>query len=191
MKISATLLTLVALLTLSACSPSDTTTNTSTQDKKISESNSYDPCELLTASDVGEFFPEATVTLDRHDTEGNPIGMKICFYSASEEDMKFAQLAVITAAEAPSGIVEGNSLRPLYDSERALLNPSDIQEVSGLGNAAYYGGSGLKVGAGLHVIEDTHGVKIDISVGLGKGNSDQAEHIRIEKALAEKALSRL
>lgn len=191
MKRSIPLLAIAALMTLSACSPSNTVTDTPTQDKTASASKSYDPCDLLTASDMEELFPGGTITLDRHDTEGNPIGMKICFYSASEDDMKFAQLAVMTAAEAPSGIVEGNSLKPLYDSERAMLNASDIQEVTGLGDAAYYGGSGLKAGAGLHVLENTHGVKIDLTVGLGIGNTDQDEHVRIEKIMAEKALSRL
>ena len=49
----------------------------------------------------------------------------------------------------------------------------------------------MKIGAGLHVLDNEHGVKIDLNIGLGFGNSDEAEHIRIEKALAEKALSRL
>lgn len=186
------LIVITTLFLLSACSASSPASESEvTEKKKADISSSYDPCDLLTTADVQGLFPGNTITLDQHDTEPNPVGMKICFYSASDDDMKFAQLAVTNVADAPSGIVDGKSLRPLYDSELGFLEPADIQEVTGLGNAAYYGGSGLKPGAGLHVLSDAHGVKLDISVGLGFGNDDQSAHLNMEKAIAKKALSRL
>ena len=152
---------------------------------------SYDPCKLLTAGDVNALFPGAEVKVTRHDTKPNPVGMKLCFYSASGTDQKFAQLSVISSADAPATMVEKGSLRPFYDEERKFLDADQIQEVPGLGDAAYYGGSGLKVGAGLHALDDKHGVKIDAIVGLGFGNDDAAQHLKMEKAIVEKALSRL
>lgn len=179
-------LILSAIFVLSACS-----TSSPEEPAKVSNVKSYDPCQLLTEADVLELFPNGEITLDQHDMEPNPVGMKICFYSTSSEDQSFAQLAVTNAADAPAGIVNSGSLRPLYESELEFLEPADIQEVAGLGTNAYYGGSGLKPGAGLHVLDDAHGVKLDITVGLGFGNDDEAAHLNIEKSIAEKALSRL
>ena len=182
------ILTLSALFILTACST--TNTNNSTEATNVSTS-SYDPCKLLTSADVQALFPNGTITLDQHDTEANPVGMKICFYSTSDDDQGFAQLAVTNAADAPDTMVDGGSLRPLYENELAFLESADIQEVSNLGDAAYYGGSGLKMGAGLHLLDDAHGVKLDITVGLGFGNDDQSSHLDIEKKIAKTALSRL
>jgi len=176
---------------LSACGPSGTIQDGQEPAKTVSQGKSYDPCDLLTVADLTEVFPGSTPVLSRHDTEANPVGMKICYYDISEKSMNYAQLAVINVADAPANIVKGNSLKPLMDSEKSFLQAGDIQTVEGLGDEAYYGGSGLKPGAGLHVLDNQHGVKIDISVGLGFGSSDQAEHLKIEKALAEKALSHL
>lgn len=183
MKIPIPSIALVTLLliTLTACSSSGTT----------STAKSYDPCKLLTVDDVKALFPDGNIKATRHDTEANAVGMKICFYSASDTDPKFAQISVMSRADAPAAMVDKGSLRPFYDNERKFLDADAIQDVPGLGDAAYYGGSGLKAGAGLHVLDDKHGVKIDASVGLGFGNDDAAQHLKMEKAIVEKALSRL
>jgi len=185
MKYPAPVIPLVALsllfLSLTACSSGGNATM----------AKSYDPCKLLTIDDVKALFPGGKIKANRHDTEANPVGMKICFYSASDTDQKFAQIVVTSVADAPDAVVDKGSLRPVYDNERKFLDADQIQEVSGLGDAAYYGGSGLKAGAGLHVLDDKHGVKIDANVGLGFGNDDEAEHLKMEKAIVEKALTRL
>lgn len=152
---------------------------------------SYDPCKLLTANDVKALFPGGKVEQTQHDTKANPVGIKICFYSASATDQKFAELAVTSAADAPPNLVDKGSLKPAYDNERQFLNAADLEDVPGLGDAAYYGGSGLKPGAGLHVLEDEHGVELNVIVGLGFGNDDKAAHLKMEKAIAQKVLSRL
>ena len=181
MKYSIPSIILLTFFSLTACSSGSTS----------SARKSYDPCKLLTANDVKALFPGGEVKLSRHDEKANPIGIKICFYSASDTDQKFAQLAVTSAADAPPAMLDNGSLRPVYDNERKLLKAADLKEVPGLGDAAYYGGSGLRAGAGLHVLDDKHGVKIDISVGLGFGNDDAAQHVEMETAIAEKALTRL
>lgn len=181
----------LCLACLTACAPAPGSDNTNSQNPPASKSDSYDPCNLLTAADVQAAFPGGIITLTHHDTEPNPAGLKTCFYSASETDQKFAQLAIVNVKDAPSGIKQGSSLKPLYDSEKNLLQPSDVQEITGLGDEAYYGGSGLKLGAGLHVLDVAHGVELNLTVGLGFGNTDQPAHIKMEKEMAEKVLSRL
>ncbi|MGA8259859.1 MAG: hypothetical protein WB783_06555 [Arenicellales bacterium] len=181
MKYSIPSIILVTLFSLTACSSGNT----------ASARKSYDPCKLLTADDVKALFPGGEVKVTQHDKKANPIGIKICFYSASGTDQKFAELAVTSAVDAPPAMVHNGSLRPMYDNERNFLKAADLKDVPGLGDAAYYGGSGLKAGAGLHVLDNKHGVKIDVSVGLGFGNNDAAQHVKIETTIVKKALARL
>lgn len=168
----------------------ETTDTTTTTDTTVTETTStaasYDPCILLTEEDVIKALNVPTAKNARHDTEANQIGQKICFYDADEDDMMSAQLSITNSADMKNVAL---SLESLFINEKTLLD--SIQEINGIGDDAYYGGSGLKLGSGLHVLVKNKGVKFTVSVGLGFGNDDDKTHIRIEKELAEKIIARL
>jgi hypothetical protein len=150
----------------------------------------YDPCELITEQDVKDVFPGATPKNTKHDTKANVVGQKICYYSASDEDMKFVQISVVSTSAISSKLRgSGQTAEKLYTDEKKLL--SDVINIPDLGDDAYFGGNGLKFGAGIHVLAKDKDSEFNINVGLGVGNGDAQPHIDIEKALAQKVLDRL
>lgn len=62
--------------------------------------NAADPCELLSIDDIKAIFPDGDITITTHDKEPTkPLGIKRCFWDASESDMKFVQLSIIEDEE--------------------------------------------------------------------------------------------
>jgi hypothetical protein len=152
----------------------------------------YDPCALLTLDDVKAFYPDEPITIkDDQAKQANAVGQRICFFDIGD-DMKFVQLSIITTAEMSSGMrASGQDAATLYAQEKELLEAKDLRDVQGLGDAAYYGGSGLGLGRGLSVLKNSKGIKFNVNIGLGFGNADEQRHLDIEKALAKKVLERL
>ncbi len=161
-------------------------------EQKAVSGKSYDPCDLLTADDVAAYFPGEQVKQDKHDTTANAIGQKICFYSVGDTDQKFAQLSLIATADMNAGMkASGQNAETLFNQEKDLLDAKDLTTINGLGDVAYYGGSGLGLGKGMNVLKNSKGVKFNVVVGLGFGNDDQQKHIDIETSLSKKVLERL
>lgn len=98
--------------------------------------------------------------------------------------MKFVQLSITSDAETKT-----MKTAEQFENNRQFIE--NVKTVSEVGDGAYYGGSGLKAGAGLHVLVKNKGVLINIIVGLGFGNSDEQMHLEIEKSLAKKVVERL
>lgn len=145
----------------------------------------YDPCQMLKTKEIEEIFPGANVKITIHDTEpANPLGMRRCFWDANADDMKFVQLTI--SSDVESKVMPVN--KQFENNRQFIENPISI---SGIGDGAYYGGSGLKAGAGLHVLVKNKGVLLGVDVGLGFGNADEQKHIEIEKYLAHKVIQRL
>ncbi len=168
---------------LSACSSSDSDTSAVTR-------GGFNSCDLLTTADIQEFFPGASVKITKQgDTPVEAIGQRICFYDLSEDDMIFVQTALARTADMGQRLIKaGRTAGKNYRAEKDIMdNP---EKVSGIGMDAWYGGSGLRVGAGLHVLIDEN-TALTVTVGLGKGNSDKEAHLKIEKALAEKIIEKL
>jgi hypothetical protein len=144
----------------------------------------YDPCEMLTIKDIEQVFPGANIKITTHDEKpANPLGMRRCYWSASETDMKFIQLAISSNLESKIPVDEQ------FKNNRQYIE--NVKSISGIGDDAYYGGSGLKLGAGLHTLVKNKGALIEIQAGLGFGNSDDAKHIDIESTLTNKVIGRL
>ncbi|MBI5654646.1 hypothetical protein HZC53_03275 [Candidatus Uhrbacteria bacterium] len=150
----------------------------------------YDPCALLTVDDVKAFYPNETITVkDDKSNIPNPVGQRICFFDIGD-DMKFVQLSIIATADMSATVRSGGlSAEKMYYDEKQLLEGTE--PVTGLGDEAYYGGSGLGLGKGTHVLVKNKGVQFGIDIGLGFGNTDKQKHLDIESALAKKVLERL
>jgi len=193
-KIGAKFLILLCIaISFAACSNDD---SAKSKDNSINSSDSsmklkdvsakiYDPCQMLEIKDIEEIFPGANIKITTHDTvPANPLGMKRCFWDASADDMKFVQLTISSDAETKVMAVD----KQFENNRQFIVNAKSI---SGIGDEAYYGGSGLKAGAGLHVLLKNKGVLLGVQVGLGFGNTDMQKHIKIEKSLAHKVIQRL
>ena len=163
-----------------AINPNDSNVNVKEASAKV-----YDPCQMLEIKEIEEIFPGANVKITTHDTApANPLGMRRCFWDASTDEMKFVQLTISSDAESKVMPVE----KQFENNRQFIENPKSI---SGIGDGAYYGGSGLKAGAGLHVLVKNKGVLVSVEAGLGFGNADEEKHIEIEKSLAHKVIQRL
>ncbi len=164
--------------------------NAASSSSQVVSSGIYDPCDLITQDDVKAVFPDGTITVIHHDTDASITGQKICFYSAATDNAKFVQVSVTsTPAISPQVMANGESAQKLYLDGKALFK--DAQAVPGLGDDAYFGGTGVALGGGLHVLDKARQTEFTIDVGLGSGNSDAQQHIDTEKSLAQKVLNRL
>lgn len=151
---------------------------------------SYDPCALLTVDDVKAFYPNEKITVkDDKSSIPNPVGQRICFFDIGD-DMKFVQLSMVQTADMAETVRSGGqSAEMMYSQEKELVKGAEA--ISGLGDEAYYGGSGLGLGKGTHVLVKSKDLEFSIDIGLGFGNTDKQKHLDIEGALAKKVLERL
>ncbi|MFA6160674.1 MAG: hypothetical protein WCT54_01700 [Patescibacteria group bacterium] len=187
-QFSKTLMLGLILASLGAgCSSQNTSGDTSKTGS--TSGKSYDPCELITLADFSADFPNQTLTQDKHDTTANAVGQKICFYG-SKDDMYFVQLSIISNGDIPAS-KQANGLTAQSQYEQILSMIAGANSVDGIGDGAYYAGSGLGIGRGLSVLDNAHGVYFTIDIGLGVGNDDQVKHLTMEKNLAQKVLERL
>ena len=150
----------------------------------------FDLCDKLTESDIHEFFPGASIKITHQgDKVFEVLGTRKCFYELSGGDMIFIQTELMRTQDmSPSLQKEGRTAESNYLETKKYVE--NLVPVEGLGKDAYYGGSGLKMGAGLNILinRDT---SLCVMVGLGRGNDDDQAHLKIEKVLAEKIISRL
>lgn len=193
-RISAKFLMMLGIaISLAACSnddaaeSKDNSMNSNDRSVNLKEASAkvYDPCQMLETKEIEEIFPGENIKITTHDTApANPLGMRRCFWDASADDMKFVQLTISSDAESKVMSVDKQ-----FENNRQFIE--DPTSISGIGDGAYYGGSGLKAGAGLHVLVKNKGVLLGVEVGLGFGNADEQKHIEIEKSLAHKVIQRL
>jgi hypothetical protein len=153
-------------------------------DKAPAAAADLDPCALVTTAEAEAALGQSVQPPETRKTH-NPLGQAICFYAATGEDkVRFVQLSLVrTQGMTAQMRQQGYDAARLFQDTKALLeNP---QEVTGLGQAAYFGGSGLKAGAGLHVLKQDAYLTITVASSDGEHNLAQA------KILAAKALERL
>ncbi|MEW6364311.1 MAG: hypothetical protein AB1714_06685 [Acidobacteriota bacterium] len=142
-----------------------------------------DPAVLLTKADA-----EAVLGTPVKDPEAtaNPMGQKIVHYSPAAQGTKvrYVQISVNQTAAMPERMRKnGMSAPKLFEDSARLL--SGVQMLTGFGDKAFWGGSGLKAGAGLHVLKGDVYFSVDVALG-----SEQADRQAAEK-LAKLALSRM
>ena len=98
--------------------------------------------------------------------------------------MRFVQISLVATQNMNDSLREsGYSAAKLFEDSKKLLGKP--KAISGLGEQAFWGGSGLKAGAGLHVLGEDAYLNITVASGDKKRNLEEA------KSLAEKALERL
>jgi hypothetical protein len=138
-------------------------------------------CDYLTAAEAAQATGLQFAPPQRR--PANPLGQSICFFDpAPEAGMRFVQLQLVTS-DSPRLRDKGFTAESLYDNNTGFL--SDPRPVEGLGEKAVWGGSGMKMGAGLHVY-----ARDAYFVVLSQAGGDAAS-LSQSRALAERVLAKL
>lgn len=132
-------------------------------------------CDYLSAEDVAGVVEAVTGPAERQ--EPNPLGQSICFFDLpSENKVRFVQLQL--AMSSSSRLKDmGWTAATMFENNTGYLDEGT--DIADLGERATWGGSGLKLGAGLHVLyRDAYFV---VTVARG----DEALNLNNAKTLAE------
>ncbi|MFA5902602.1 MAG: hypothetical protein WC836_01615 [Desulfobacula sp.] len=103
----------------------------------------------------------------------NPMGQSICFFNIpSDKAVRFAQLQMFRTGW-------GKGTGKVWDAPSMFKNNmsflDSLQEIQGIGEKAYWGGSGLKLGAGLHVLyKDTY-FTVQAATGSPNANLEKSK----------------
>ena len=105
----------------------------------------------------------------------NPMGQSTCFFPVSDNlPMRFAQLQMVRDEWAAH--VSGRwTAASLFANNMGYLD--NLREVTGLGEKAYWGGSGLKMGAGLHVLSQDAYFTVQVAIGSDDDNQIKAREL--------------
>lgn len=138
-------------------------------------------CTYLVKSEVASVLGVAVS--DGEAQPANPLGQSVCFFPVADKlPMRFAQLQMVRdqwAARASSRWTAAT----LFANNMGFLD--NLQEVTGLGEKAYWAGSGMKMGAGLHVLSRDAFFTVQVAIGSDDDNLAKA------RALAAIVLNKL
>jgi hypothetical protein len=105
----------------------------------------------------------------------NPMGQSICFFDIpADMAVRFAQLQMVRTAWAERGGKAWNA-PSLFENNMSYLD--NLQEIAGIGEKAYWGGSGMKLGAGLHVLYKDAYFTIQTATGDEQNNLQKAKEL--------------
>ncbi len=174
------------VLTIGGCGNKEgVQTDNNTLDPAVNTTSEIvlDPAQLLTKDDAEKLLGEA---VGDPEIVENSMGQKVYNYAPAKEGtaVRFVQLSLVQTAAMPDKLIDsGYTAAKLYDDSIDLLD--EAKEINDLGDRAFWGGSGLKMGAGLHVLQGD--VYFIISAALGN-ETDDYDNCR---QLAEEVLNRL
>jgi len=135
-----------------------------------------DPCALLSTAEAEELLGEP-VNAPKPTDSGNPLGQKLCFYSASSSN-RFIQISILRTEEMSKKVRDhGQSAPSVYRTTKEMLDP--VRAVPGVGDDACWGTPGL------------HILKGSAYVVIGVGNTDKTENLELARRIAAKVLDRL
>ena len=130
-------------------------------------------CDYLGKDEVAAVMGAGVGEIERQ--PANPMGQSVCFFDIpAGMQMRFAQLQMVRSAWATRAGTKWDA-RSLFENNMSFL--SDLQEISGVGNKAYWGGSGLKMGAGLHVLNGVTCFTIHAATGDQQGDLHKAKEL--------------
>ncbi len=154
------------------------------EEKTSSVGGVLNPCLLVSQEEAAKAMG-GPVKAGQLKGAANPLGQSICFYDGqADTSLRFVQISLVATQNMNANLRESgyNAAKLFKDSKKLLGKP---KKISGLGEDAFWGGSGLKAGAGLHVLGKDAYLNITVASGDGKRDLEAA------KTLAEKALERL
>ncbi|MCF8034144.1 MAG: hypothetical protein K9K66_15705 [Desulfarculaceae bacterium] len=136
-------------------------------------------CGLLTPAQVGSALGLA---VNPGKPNGpNPMGQSMCFFAG--KGTRVAGYAQLTLTLPPPKLRKNLPASRLFAGARS--HTPEAQPVGGLGDQAFWGGTGAKMGAGLHVLTGDYYLIVDTATG------DKAKDLAAAKQLAGLALKKL
>ncbi|MGE5405177.1 MAG: hypothetical protein ACM3PP_09560 [Candidatus Saccharibacteria bacterium] len=179
------IIVLVLVLTLQVgCGGSNVSDTSGTKNEAQSDSSAViDTSKLLTKADV-----EAVLGAPAKEqpVKTNVMNQKIYFFEPVKQgtQVRFVQLSVVQTSEMPEKLTKyGTNAKSLFADTTKMIEGAT--PVPGIGDKAVWGGHGLKMGSGLHILKGD--VYLNIDVGLGDGPKD----LEAEKKLAKIVLDRM
>ncbi len=154
------------------------------EDKKASTGGVLNPCLLVSQEEAANALG-VPVKAGQLQGTANPLGQSICFYEGQAKDaVRFVQISLVATQNMNPNLRESgyNAANLFADTKKLLGKPKAI---SGLGQEAFWGGSGLKAGSGLHVLSK------DAYLNITAASGDEKRNLKAAEELAQKALKRL
>lgn len=145
---------------------------------------STDPCTLLT-KEVVERELGLTVGSPQSGYAENPLGERFCRFPdpGRTSENRVVISIVFNGSIDPALLNDGYNVQRMHEGRKA--SPDLIQVVDGLGDDAFWGGSGQELWNGLHVLIHDLYVQVDVSSG------DSELDYRVARNLAVTALEQL
>jgi hypothetical protein len=145
---------------------------------------STDPCSLLEKAEVEEEMDLSLADPQSGYVE-NPLGERYCTFPDPEDSEKelFRLSIVFNDSIDPALLNNGFNVKQMFEGRKA--SPELIQAVNGIGDEAFWGGSGIELWNGLHVLAHDVYVQVDANTG------DEQHDYRVARNLVVAALERL
>ncbi len=138
-------------------------------------------CDYLSKNEVVKVMGSEVVEVEAQPE--NPMGQSICFFDIpADMAVRFAQLQMFRSSWAKLSGADFTA-SAMFENNMSFLD--NLQEISGVGEKAYWGGSGLKLGAGLHVFYKDSYFTVMVATG------DDERNLKKSKELASVVISKI
>lgn len=131
-------------------------------------------CDFIKKDEIEKII--GTAVSEPQQQVSNPMGQNICVFDIPEsKGLGLIQVQMLRTQWAKKAGKEGLTAPTLFENSMSYLE--DLKEVDGLGEKAYWGGTGIKIGAGLHVLTKDTFMTIMVEVGDAEVSFEKAREI--------------
>lgn len=106
-------------------------------------------CNYLTPAMVEKVMGRPVLAVESQ--PANSLGQSVCFFKLSTSDNHWVQLQMVCSSW-PGLESKGWTAKSLFENNMSFLD--ELEEEQGLGEQAYWAGSALQLGSGLHVLSE-------------------------------------
>jgi hypothetical protein len=119
-------------------------------------------CDYITKEEVEQVVGVSVSSAQRE--PNNVMGQNICVFDIpGGKGLGLVQLQMLRTKWAKKAGIKGLTAPSLFKNSMSFLG--NLKEMEGLGDKAYWGGAGIKIGAGLHILYKDAFMTITVEVG--------------------------
>jgi len=163
-------LVITSLFLFFGCGDGDSSSESISQKSMSKQGKIIVPCSLITKTEAEEILG---VTLKKPELQdsNNPLGQKICLYSPTKDvSFAFLQISVVqTSAMPPNMVSSAMNAAKIYKQTKE--NMTDIKELTGIGDEAFWGT------LGLHILTGDAYIVISLGSSSNPANMEKAKKI--------------
>lgn len=131
-------------------------------------------CDFITKEEVEQLI--GTGVSIAQPQASNPMGQNICVFDIPEsKGLGLVQVQMLRTKWAKQAGKGGLTAPSLFENSMSYLD--NLKEIEGLGEKAYWGGTGIKMGAGLHVLYKDTFMTIGVEVGDTEVSLEKAREL--------------